>query len=177
MTKEKLHKKSNEEKEKEAAEYKDKWMRTLASYENLKKRFEKEKIEFLKFSTEELLLQLLPIIDNFDRAHEVARQHKHGEVFSKGVEMILADLHKLLKENGVEKVKTVGEKFSPHVHEALMLMETDEYPEDTVAEEVSPGYILNGKLIRAAKVKISNSVKKDQKNAEENKIGGEDKNV
>ena len=149
-------------KKKETEDYKDKWLRALAEYENLKKRFAKEKTEFLQFANEGLLLELLPIIDDFDRAYDAAKQHKHGEVFSKGVEMILNKLHQLLKQNDVEKVKTVGEKFDPHMHEALMAVETEEYPEDTIAEEVSPGYSLNGKLIRAAKVKIYHKSRKDE---------------
>ena len=152
-----------DKKNQEAQEYKDKWMRALAEYENLKKRFEKEKLEFLQFSNEQILLQLLPIIDDFDRAHEAARQHKHGEVFSKGVEMILNQLHKLLRDNGVEKIKTTGEKFDPHKHEGLVAVETDAYPEDTVAEEISPGYTISGRLLRAAKVRISKGTKKEIK--------------
>jgi molecular chaperone GrpE len=150
----------------ETDEYRDKWLRALAEYENLKKRFEKEKLEFLQFSNERLLLKLLPIIDDFDRAHEAALGHKHGEVFSKGVEMILNQLHKLLGDNGVEKVKTTGEKFDPHMHEAIATAETDEYPEDTVTEEISPGYTINGRLLRAAKVRIS-TAKKEEKKEEE----------
>jgi len=149
-------------KEKEAEEYKDKWMRTLAEYDNLKKRFEKEKLEFLRFSNEQILLQLLPIIDDFDRAHDAAKNHKHGEVFSKGVEMILNQFHKLLSDNGVEKIKTVGERFDPHVHEAITIVETEKDPDDVVAEEVSPGYTMNGRLLRAAKVKIYHNDKRSE---------------
>jgi molecular chaperone GrpE len=163
MSKGKTHKKAR----KEADEYKDKWLRALAEYENLKKRFEKEKLEFLQFSNKQLLLQLLPIIDDFDRAHEVARQHSDGEVFSKGVEMILSQLHKLLRDSGVEKVKTAGERFDPHVHEAIGIKETDEYPEDAIAEEISPGYAINGRLLRAAKVKIAAAKKEQNKEGDE----------
>lgn len=155
--------------EKNAEEYKDKWMRTLAEYENLKKRFEKEKIEFLKFSNEQILLELLPIIDHFDRAEDAARQHKHGEVFSKGVAMILKELHGLLLRNGVEKVKTAGERFDPHVHEGIAVVDTCDHPDEEVAEEISPGYLMHGKLLRAAKVKIYQN-KKNENN------GGKEKN-
>ena len=154
---------------KEAEEYKDKWIRALAEYENLKKRFAKEKIEFIQFSNEGILLQLLPIIDDFDRAHDVASKHEHGEVFSKGVEMILNKLHHLLNQNGVEKVKTTGEKFDPHVHEAILALESTEHPDQTIAEEISPGYTLNGKLIRAAKVKIYHKTEKIEEKIEEEK--------
>ncbi|MCQ9207403.1 MAG: nucleotide exchange factor GrpE [Omnitrophica bacterium] len=156
-------------KEKKAEEYKDKWLRTLAEYENLKKRFEKEKIEFLKFSNEQILLELLPIIDHFDRAEDAARQHKHGEVFSKGVEMILKELHRLLERNGVEKVKTVGEKFNPHIHEGIAVVDTCDHPDEAIAEEISPGYLIHGKLLRAAKVKIYQNKKNEND-------GGKDKN-
>ena len=168
MTKEKAHKKDQK---KEAEDYKDKWLRALAEYENLKKRFAKEKIEFLKFSNEALLLRLLPIIDDFDRAHQAAGEHKHGEVFSKGVEMILNKLHQLLEQNGVERIKTVGEKFDPHVHEAMTSVKTDAYPEDTVAEEIFPGYTLNGKLVRASKVKIAEHIEKQEEKEGEKKNG------
>lgn len=167
---------------KEAEEYKDKWLRALAEYENLKKRFEKEKLEFLQFSNKRLLLQLLPIIDDFDRTREAAKEHKHDEVFSKGVEMILNQLHKLLRDDGVEKVKTTGEKFDPHIHEAIGTVETDEYPEDTVVEEISPGYTINGRLLRAAKVRISVGKKNKEDKDKEGKIRinkdkkGEDEN-
>lgn len=143
----------------EEVDYKDKWMRTLAEYDNLKKRVAKERAELIQFSNKDIISQLLPIIDDFDRAHEAAKQHKHGEVFSKGVEMILNQLHKLLTDNGVEKVRSVGEKFDPHVHEALTTVETEDHPEDTVVEEISPGYTLNGRLLRAAKVKIAQNKK------------------
>ncbi len=155
----------------EKGELQDKYLRLMAEFENFKKRMYKEQEQFLQFSNEQILLKLLPIIDDFDRAHQAAREHKHGEVFSKGVEMILNQLHKLLKDNGVEKIKTVGEKFNPHLHEAIATVQTDKYPEDTVCEDISPGYILNGRLLRAAKVRIAQGIK-EQKEEEK----GEDKN-
>jgi len=156
-----------EKKATERDEYHDKYMRVLAEYGNVRKRMEKDKMEIIKFSHGQILLQLLPIIDDFDRAHDAAKQHKHGEVFSKGVEMILNQLHKLLKDNGVEKIKTVGEKFDPHVHEGLLSVDTNDHPEDTVIEEISPGYTLNGKLLRAAKVKISKHKKEQIKEGDD----------
>ena len=146
----------------EKGKLQDKYLRLMAEFENFKKRMYKEQEQFLQFSNEQILLRLLPIIDDFDRAHQAAREHKHGEVFSKGVEMILNQLHKLLKDNGVEKIKAVGEKFNPHLHEAIATVQTEEYPEDTVCEEVSPGYMLNGRLLRAAKVKIAKPKKEGE---------------
>jgi len=152
----------------ERDEYHDKYLRTLAEYDNAKKRMERDVSDFARFANEKFIVELLPVVDSFDRAREAARKHEHGAVFSEGLDMILKQLHKCLEDNGVEKIKTVGEKFDPHVHEAVIMVHTDEHAEDTVAEEVSPGYILNGKLLRAAKVKISNGPKKK----EEDKIDG-----
>ncbi len=146
----------------EKGKLQDKYLRLMAEFENFKKRMYKEQEQFLQFSNEQILLKLLPTIDDFDRAHQAAREHKHGEVFSKGVEMILNQLHKLLKDNGVEKIKTVGEKFNPHLHEAIATVQTNKYPEDIVCEEVSPGYMLNGRLLRAAKVKIAQGIKEQE---------------
>lgn len=139
----------------ENEELNDKYLRMAAEVENFKKRVQKEQEQFVQFSNKQILLQLLPIIDDFDRAHEAAKEHKQGEVFSKGVEMILSQLHKLLKDNGVEKINAVGEKFNPHMHEALITVESDKFEEDVVAEEIAPGYMLGDRLLRAAKVKIA----------------------
>ena len=138
-----------------AQQLQDKYMRLAAEVENFKKRVQKEKEDFVQFCTIDIFMQLLPIIDNFDRAYVAAKAHEHGEAFLEGVEMILKQLHKLLIDNGIEKVKTVGEKFDPHIHEAISTVESKEHPEDTVVEEACPGYTLNGKLIRAAKVQIA----------------------
>lgn len=147
---------------KEKEQLQDKYLRLAAEFENFKKRMYKEQEQFLQFSNERILMQLLPIIDNFDRAREIAKGHKPGEVFSEGVEMILNQLHKLLKDNGVEKVKTIGERFDPHIHEAIATIETDKYEEDIIAEEISSGYLINGKLLRAAKVRISKNIKNEE---------------
>ncbi len=144
----------------ERDEYYDKYLRTLAEYDNAKKRMERDVNDFVRFANEKFVVELLLVVDSFDRAREAAKKHEHGAVFSEGLEMILKQLHKCLEDNGVEKIKTVGEKFDPHIHEAVTMIQTDKHPEDTVAEEISPGYVLNGKLLRAAKVKISHDPKK-----------------
>ncbi len=147
---------------KEKEELNDKYLRLAAEFENFKKRILKEQEQFLQFSNERILTQLLPIIDDFDRAHEAAKEHKPGEIFSKGVEMILDQLHKMLKDNDVEKIKTTNEKFDPNMHEAIATTETEKHEEDTVTEEISPGYLLNGRLLRAAKVKIAKKPEKQE---------------
>jgi molecular chaperone GrpE len=139
----------------EKEQLQDKYMRFAAEFENFKKRTQKETEQFLQFSNKQILSQLLPIIDDFDRAHDAAKEHAHGEVFSKGVEIILNQLHKLLNDNGVEKISSVGNKFDPHMHEAIASVESDEHEEYVITEEIAPGYMINGQLLRAAKVRIA----------------------
>ena len=156
-----LSKKEHEElleNAKKGQEYYDKWLRVHADFENTRKRLEKEKLEFLRFANEDLILELLPIIDNLDRA---INSHKDPEKdpHLKGVLLIKDDLHKLLEHYGVAKVKSVGEKFNPDFHEAIMLVESKEHPEDIIVEELQVGYTMHGKLIRPASVKVSKNNK------------------
>ena len=139
---------------KRGQEYYDKWLRVHADFENTRKRLEKEKVAFLRFANEDLILELLPIIDNLDRAvnsHKDPKKDPH----LKGILLIKDDLHKLLEHYGVAKVKSVGEKFNPDLHAAVMVVDSTEYPEGTVIEEMQAGYTMHEKLIRPASVKVS----------------------
>ena len=159
-----LTKKEHEEllkKAKQGEEYYDKWVRVHADFENARKRLEKEKVEFLRFANEDIIVQLLPIIDNFDRAINSQNPKEKEDPHFKGIIMIKDDLHKLLENYGVEKVKSVGEKFNTDFHAAVTAAESDEHPEDTVLEEFQAGYTMHGRLIRPTSVKISK--KKEEK--------------
>ncbi len=149
-------------KAKERDEYYDKWLRVHADFENTRKRLEKEKIEFLKFANEDIILQLLPIIDNFDRAINSHKVHGKDDPHLKGIILIKDELHKLIESYGVAKIKSVGEKFNPELHEAVMAVESQEDPDGTILEELQAGYTMHGRLIRPASVKVSK--KEDKKN-------------
>ncbi len=142
---------------KEDAEvYKDKLLRLQADFENSRKRLEKEKQEFVKFANEGIIVELLNILDDLERTVELEHtQHQDLAVFLKGVEMILAHLYDMLKEYGVKPIESEGKLFDPHLHEALMQVENKDLPEHTIAEELQKGYLLNDKVIRTAKVKVS----------------------
>jgi len=152
------------EKAKNCDEYHDKWLRAHADFENTRKRLEKEKIEFLKFANEDLILQLLPIIDNFDRAINSQKDFDKNDPHLKGIFLIKDNLHKLLEDCGVVKIKSLGEKFNPEFHEAVMVVETNEHPDGVVVDELQVGYTMHNRLIRPATVKVS-------KNKEELKNG------
>lgn len=142
-----------------AKEYWDKVLRLQADFENTRKRIEREKQDFLKFANEGIIVELLNVLDDLERTVELAQfQHQDLSSFLKGVEMILAHLYDMLKEYGVKPIEAEGKIFDPHYHEALMQQENKDLPEHTIVEELQKGYMLNDKVIRTAKVKVSKKV-------------------
>jgi len=139
-----------------ANEYWDKLLRLQADFENTRKRQEKEKQDFLKFANEGLILELLNVLDDLERAVNMAEsKHEDLPAFLKGVEMILAHLYEMLKAQGLKPIEAEGKIFDPNLHEALMQAEDKDAPEHTVVEELQKGYLLNDRVIRTAKVKVS----------------------
>jgi len=139
-------------------DYTDHLKRLQAEFENYCKRVEKERKEFAGFASEKLIVKLLMVIDDFERA--LPQLKTVPEQTRKGIEMIFRNLHKILDEERVEPIKAVGEKFDPYRHEVMLTIESDK-PEDVVVEELQKGYTMNGKVIRYAKVKISKGVNKN----------------
>lgn len=139
-------------KEAQLADYTDHLKRLQAEFENYCKRVEKERKEYAGMASEKLIVKLLLIIDDFERA--LATLKDVPEEARKGIEMISKNLHKILHEEHVEHIKSVGQKFDPYKHEVLLKIESEQ-PEDVVVEELQKGYALNGKVIRYAKVKVS----------------------
>jgi len=139
-----------------AEEYWDKLLRLQADYDNLRKRVDKEKQEFVKYANEGIIAELLNILDDMERAVDLAEtKHQDLPAFLKGVEMILAHLYELLKENGIKPIDALGKAFDPNFHEALMQAEDKDKPDHTVLEELQKGYLLNDRVIRTSKVKVS----------------------
>ncbi|MBU0694479.1 MAG: nucleotide exchange factor GrpE [Candidatus Omnitrophica bacterium] len=134
----------------------DKHLRFQAEFDNYKKRSLKEKAEFIKFANEGLILELLSILDNFERGIKSTEQKKDFNLLHQGVEMISLQLHSLLNAKGLNKIKSVGEKFNPHQHEAIEVVASEDIgiEEDIVIEEMQAGYMLDGRVIRPAKVKV-----------------------
>jgi len=139
----------------ERDEYYDKWMKVHADYENTRKRMEKEKIDYIKFANEMIIAKLFPIVDNFDMALAAMETAKDKAAVMCGIELVQKEFHRILEENGVERIKTEGEVFDPNVHEAVLAVETDEHPEGMITEEVRAGYKLKDRLLRPAQVKVA----------------------
>lgn len=157
-----------QEKAKKVDEYYDKYLRLAADFENFRKRVNKERIELIEYAHEDLIFSLLPVIDNFERAYQSIKQSQDYPKIIKGIEIVLKELHFILKDKGVSEIKSLGEKFDPSKHEAIMQIESNEHPEDIVIEEIQKGYTLGKKVIRPSKVLVS---KKIDKLAKEEKNG------
>jgi len=141
--------------QRQAKESYDKFLRVYAEFENYKKRMEREKSDFLKYANEGLIKELLPVIDNLDRAVGQARQKAEAQSLVEGVEMILRQIKEVMEKHGVKELQSLGEPFDPNVHEAMMHEIADDHDENTVIDELQKGYIFKDRLIRPALVKVS----------------------
>jgi len=139
----------------ERDEYYNKWLKIHAEYENTRKRIEKEKIDHIKFANEYIIAQLFPIVDNFDMAFSAMEKAEDKNAVMDGIRLVQKEFHRILEENGVKKIETKGKQFDPHLHEAVLAIETDEYPDGMILEEVRAGYLLNDRLLRPAQVKVT----------------------
>ena len=149
---EKKHTKEKKPTEKESiAELTETLQRTQAEFENYKKRIDKEKGEFVKYAKAELIQKILPIIDTFEIA---LKSTNDKEKFIKGMEIVYAQLFSTLESEGLKPIEALGKKFDPYLHEA-MLKEKSDKDEGVVLEELQKGYMLNGKVLRHSKVKVS----------------------
>lgn len=138
----------------ELDETKNRLLRSLADFENYKKRVQNEKEALAKFANETLICEMLPILDNFGRAlTEAEKQGGHEEII-KGLLLIEKQMEDVLKKFGVCEVEAEGKKFDPHFHEAIQKIDSEK-PENTIIEVMQKGYMLNGRLIRPAMVIIS----------------------
>ena len=134
----------------------DKMLRNQADLENTRKRLDREKQEFVKFANEGLIFDLLNVLDDLERTVDLAESSKEDiAAFLKGIEMILAHLYEMLKNHGVKPIEAEGKIFDPNFHEALMQVENKELPEHTIIEVLQKGYLIHGRVLRTAKVKVS----------------------
>ena len=147
----KVPKKKFQEYKKQLNELTEHLQRLQAEFENYKKRIEAEKKEFIKYTNTELILKLLPIVDSFELA--LKNIEKHAD-FVKGVELIYSQFYEVLEREGIRRIDALNKKFDANKHEVMIVVESDAEP-DTVIEELQPGYMLNDKVIRHTKVKIS----------------------
>jgi molecular chaperone GrpE len=148
-------KKQLEETRQQQKECKDSLLRLSAEFENVRKRTLKEKEEFVKYANEKLILELIDIMENLERGLENAKKAENKDKLIEGMELIYKQFKNVLEKNGLTPIKALGEKFDPYKHEAMMQTITDEYEDGTILEEFARGYMLNNKVIRYSKVRVS----------------------
>lgn len=139
----------------EAAELRDKLLRLTAEFDNFRKRSSREKEEYRKFAVEQIIIELLEVYDNFERALESARQTDDISSVITGVEMVFKQFTGILEKEGLQKIECEGTEFDPFLHEAMMHVEHPEHDENKVVDVCKPGYYLHTKVIRPAMVTVS----------------------
>ena len=144
-----------EKTEDKAKESHEQLLRLRADFENTKKRLQREKDDAIKFANERLLIEILPIVDNLDRAMASLSEGHDPEKVKQGLKLAQEELHQVLESYGVKVVKTLGASFDPELHEAVATVESAETKEGTIVDEVQRGYMLNGRLIRPSRVRIA----------------------
>ena len=145
---------SGKEENAELLQLKDKYLRTLAEYENFRKRSEKEKAQMFELGAKSIIEQLLPVVDNFERALEHIPEEEKENSFTKGVEGIYKQIQKMFSDCDIQAIEAVGQKFDPALHNAVMTEEEGDAEEDTVTADLQKGYTYRGNVVRHSMVKV-----------------------
>lgn len=141
--------------ENELSEMKNRYLRAQADLENFRRRTRKEKEEQAKYAGMALIKELLPALDNLERALDASRDGDSSDGLAKGVEMVNQQIFDILSQAGLKVIPAVGEPFNPEFHEAVMQVESDEFDSGIVVEELQKGYQMKDRVIRASMVKVS----------------------
>ena len=141
--------------EKQLLDMKDKYVRLLAEYDNFRKRTAREKEMYIKNAAEDIITEMLPILDNLDRATEHRNDKTTYEDYIKGIALIEQQIREVLARAGLEYIEVAGKPFDPDIHEAVMQIESDEHESGIITAEAEKGYMLSGKVIRFPKVIVS----------------------
>jgi molecular chaperone GrpE len=159
-----------EAKELEAKQNYDRFVRQVAELENFKKRIAREKGEAIRYGNETLIRDLLPILDNLERAVEHAKGGGNGKPLVDGVEMVLKSLVEALSKYGVTPISAIGETFDPEKHEAIAQVESDEHEPNTVVAEHHKGYYLLDRLLRPSLVSVSKNPETKEKKEDDGEV-------
>lgn len=150
------------------ASYKDQMLRLAAEFENFRKRVEIERAEFVKFSTEKIIRDILPILDDFNRALTNGKANHDFDSFYRGIEMIYQKLYKQLEDKGLKPIESIGRIFDVTYHDVLMQIQRPEVKPHTIVEEIERGYTLHGKVIKHAKVIVAAEQEEQPDSTKEN---------
>jgi molecular chaperone GrpE len=155
--------------EKQVEEYKDKLLRKAAEFENYKRRSENDQLNLINYSGENLIIKLLPVIDDFERSMQHMENVKDVDSIKDGIKLVYDKFLKILEDQGVKKIEAIGKPFDVNYHEALMQRKDDSVPAHTVLDELEKGYLYKDRVIRHTKVIVSEDTTHSAKeNIEEN---------
>lgn len=146
---------SIEELEKKLEETTNRLLRVQADYENFRRRTRQEREADAKYRSQRLVEELLPVLDNFERALSMKAESEEGKNFLQGMEMVYKQLLEALNKEGVSVIEAVGKPFDPHVHQAVMQVQVEDEEKDIVVEELQKGYMLKDRVIRPSMVKVN----------------------
>ena len=139
----------------EVEELQNRNLRLMAEFDNARKRAAREREDYARFANESLLRELLPVLDNFDRALQAAKGEPGSGAVTAGIELIQRELVRVLEKFGAVPFQSVGQSFDPERHEAVARVATTDQPEMTVVAETARGYLLNGRVLRPALVTVA----------------------
>ena len=140
----------------ELLQLKDKYLRTLAEYENFRKRSEKEKAQMFELGAKSIIEALLPVVDNFERALSHVQEEEKDSPFVKGIEGIYKQIQKMFADCNIQEIEALGKKFDPALHNAVMTEEEGDAEEDTITQDLQKGYTYRGNVVRHSMVKVKN---------------------
>ena len=150
------YKKELAKKEEELNALKDRYMRTLAEYENYRKRTEKEKADIYTYAVKDVMTKMLPILDNLERGLAVIPEESKADPVAEGMDKICKQFQKTLQDIGVKPIEAEGKEFDPNLHNAVMHVEDENLGENVVAEELQKGYTYKESVVRHSMVKVAN---------------------
>jgi molecular chaperone GrpE len=140
---------------KQSEENYQRYVRAQADFDNFRRRAKQEMEDFAKYASLKLIEQLLPVVDNFERALSSSKETKDFDALIKGLDMTYRQLDQLLVQEGLQPIEAIGQPFNPEFHQAIMQVESEEHGEGIILEELQKGYILKDKVVRPAMVKVS----------------------
>lgn len=148
-------KKELDEKNAQLKDYLDTLQRLKAEFENYRKRILKEQSQFLETAAQDLIIKILPVLDNFELALFAAEETKDYQKLIRGIEMVYGEFKEILGKEGLERIEAKDQIFNPEIHEAAMQVHSEEHNENDVVDVLRNGYLFKGKVLRPAMVKVA----------------------
>lgn len=148
--------KKKDKKDEQIEELKDRLVRSMAEFDNFRKRTEKEKSQMFEVGAKSIVEKILPVVDNFERALDAASEEEKETPFVQGIDKIYKHMITTLEEAGVTAIDAKGKEFDPNLHNAVMHVEDEELGENVVAEELQKGYMYKESVVRHSMVKVAN---------------------